>query len=351
MTSTNRPLPTALLVALLVFSGLAAFAFPAAGSHGAENGNYTVSLPNEEDHYPGDQGGLASINHLAAATGEAFDKVGAPNEINMHWIIITQPAIDFTECTTEDTRTFVIDEGHNDSGTSSTPGEDTQLVPYRKNAYFQSDRIMVEFYQDGSSPAAPSDAPPTVHPIDEIVAAQADCYYMPEEPGWYQINGYLNGTNANGDFVELTMPSHYFYICVCSSEEEAREKLGPPPSEQDDGGSSTPTPTESGDGPTATPTPTQGGGATPTPTQGGGGATPTPTQGGGGGGGGTATPTHGGGGSTATATTTQGGGGGATATQGGGGGGTPTLASGPGFGAIAAVLALLGGALLAHRRR
>lgn len=340
MTSSDGPLHPALVVALLVLSATAAFAFPAAGSHGAENGNYTVDLPNEEDHYPADEGGLASINHLAAATDEAFVDVGAPNEINMHFITITNDAIDYTECSTEDTRAFAIDEGNNDSGTSTTPGEDTDLVRYRESAYFKSDRITVEFYTEDdaeNNPAAPSDAPPTVHPIDEIVAAQDSCYYMPEDPGWYQINGKLNGTNADGDFVRLTMPSHYFYICRCANEEEARDELGPPPSERE----ATPTPTPTPGPGTPTPTPTATPTPTPTPT-----ATPT----------GTATPTPtaantGGGGATTTPTPATGDGATATPTRERGDLVTPTVGSGPGFGPTAAVMALIVGALLALRRR
>jgi len=78
---------------------------------------------------------------------------------------------------------------------------------------------------------------------NEIVAAQSSPYRMPEEPGWYQIDGFLNGTGFDGIHFSVELSSHYFYIRECSSEDEAREELGPPPSERNgDGDSTTPTP-------------------------------------------------------------------------------------------------------------
>lgn len=188
----------------------------------------------------------------------------------------------------------------------------------------------------------------TVHPGDEIVLGLADCNNWPDEPGWYRTYSYLNGTSTETDeTVEFFHFSNWVYICDCDTRSDAFETLGPPPGEggSSDGGSgATPTPTA-----TATPTATvtQGGGDS-TPTSGGGGgggATATPTTGGGTGG--TPTPTASSASSGTTSTPTATGGGGAS----GGGGATPTVGSGPGFGALAAVLALLAAGLLVHRRR
>lgn len=116
--------------------------------------------------------------------------------------------------------------------------------------------IFVDSYGEGSLGGEPV----SFNAEDQVVAAQNECYEMPGEPGWYQINARINGTGYNDEYIDSAdqgeIFSHYFYICECGSEEEAREQLGPPPSE--------PTPT-----PTASPTPP----SEPTPTP-----EPTPTR-------------------------------------------------------------------------
>ena len=105
--------------------------------------------------------------------------------------------------------------------------------------------IFVDSYGEGSLGGEPV----SFNAEDQVVAAQNECYEMPGEPGWYQINARINGTGYDGSYVDTAdqdagIFSHYFYICECGSEEEAREQLGPPPSEEDDGTSeSTPTAT------------------------------------------------------------------------------------------------------------
>ncbi|WP_255198599.1 PGF-CTERM sorting domain-containing protein [Halorarius litoreus] len=362
---------TSVLLALLVVTSVvAAFGGTASAGHGAEFGNYTVNLPNQEDHYPGEKGGQASIEHFAAGTQEAFDDVGASDGLEeMDWILIESQDISFADCQTSDTYAFGVDRDNDEPGTESN----INLLDYRKGGEFTNTYISVQFY-DGEELAAPSppdrggksegredgDGNPEMYPDDEIIAGQNSCYVMPEEPGWYQIDGKLNGTNWQGDFVTINVPSHYFYVCECANEQEAREKLGPPPSEQGSGSeSSEPTPTPEPEQ-TATPQPEQT--ATPEPEQ-----TPTSTAAP------TDSPTPQKQTQSATAAPKQrnGGGGGngngaqATARPSNGNGGqqtrpatvtarplpdTPTIAEGPGFGAGLAVLALLGAAFVALRR-
>lgn len=329
-------------------------------SHGAEFGNYTVFLPSKTDHYPRDEnpGGThnASIHHYAGGTIEAYDDLGIPHGFeNVSFIWIENQDIDFSECTTENTAAFGIDRDSDDPGTETN----IDLLQYRENTQFNKHEIIVNFFEgdeiaaeansesegdDGkeSEPGTQGegrgdgDDNAEIYPDDQVIAVQGEgsaggpCYAMPEEPGWYQIQGYTNGTGWNGKFVELHLPSHYFYVCVCDSEAEARDELGPPPSEQD---TTTPTPT-----PTATPTPTETG-ETPTPTETG--ETPTPTA--------TPTPTEAELTPTATATPTE-----AELTP------TPTETEerqqtpggegAPGFGVVGALAALLAAGLLAVRR-
>jgi PGF-CTERM protein len=341
---------TFIAVAALALAAVAAAGGAAAGgaaTTGHDNGigaNYTVALPSEEDHYPGTQGGAASIYHLAAA-GDAFEKTSSPEGLKrMDTLTISNQDVGFGSCSTENTAAFGLDYGNNDSGTTTNE----PLLKHRENSAFNEHSIYVDFY----GPDSLAGSPVRFKAIDQIVAVQQDCYQMPSEPGWYQINARINGTGYNGEYIDTkdegTIRSHYFYVCECSSRSEAESKLGPPPSEESDsggsGGSSTATPTPTA---TATPTPTPTATATPTPTpepdDSGGSSTATPT----------ATDTSGGGGSggtTATATAAAGGNTNAGGSQQGGAPATPTVGAGPGFGAVAALGALLGAALLAFRR-
>jgi PGF-CTERM protein len=356
--------------------------------HGTENGNYTVVIPEQQDHYPRDKNpdgtNDATVNHLSGLTKTLFEKAGTPKGTeNASWIWIKSQDIDFSECTPDTTRAFGIDRDGDDPGTET----DIDLLSYREDTIYNKHSIYVDFFESNEIAAPPrddqggqgegqgegredGDANLEVYPDDQIISVQEDCYGMPEEPGWYQIEGYGNGTGFNGQFGQTYLPSHYFYICECDSEQEAREQLGPPPSEQDgeDGGDSdesTATTTETDDGGDTTPTDAQGDDSTPTDAQG---DDSTPTDDGGG----DTTPTDDGGGDTTptddTTTdgtptddaTTDG-----TATTGttdtsdddevvggdGGDSGTPTNGDGPGFGIVAAFAALLGAGLLALRQR
>ena len=365
--------------------------------HGAENGNYTVDLPFDTDHYPRDEnpGGPynASINQFAAGTQKSYNEQGAPDGLEqMKYLRIENQDIDFSECTSSNTAAFGIDRDNDDAGTEV----DIDLLRYLEQSNFNDHSIEVDFYE-GNELGAPNppdrggreagredgDSNAELYPDDEIVSHQGyksgggPCYGMPEEPGWYQIEGFTNGTAWSGNEARIETISHYFYICVCGSEAETREQLGPPPSEQgdDDTAESTATATpmpDDSDGAerTATRTPTET--ATETPTE-----TPTaePDDGGGddsdsGDGGGSDSSDSGDsddGGSDGdsasqeTATATAGGSndGGRTsqqdqrqqAQQQGAGPATPTVGAGPGFGAVAALAGGLLAGLLALLRR
>jgi len=377
-----------------------------ASPHGAENGNYTVDFPFNTDHYPRDEnpGGEynASVNQFAAGTQESYNDQGAPDGLEqMKYLKIENQDIDFSECSSSNTAAFGIDRDNDASGTEV----DLDLLRYLEQSKFNDHSIEVDFYE-GDELGAPNppdrggkeagredgDSNAELYPDDEIVSHQGyrsgggPCYGMPEEPGWYQIEGFTNGTSFSGSEARIETISHYFYICVCDSEEEAREQLGPPPSEDGstdssteqtatatetatatpgDTGSTEETATATG---TATPTPTETATATPTET-----VTPTPTAepgdgGGGGDDGGSSSGDSGDGGSSdsgdnasqGTATATAGGSDGGQANQQqnqqqvqqeGAGPATPTVGAGPGFGAVAALAGALLTGLLALRRR
>ena len=305
----------------------------AAAAHDSD-ANYTVTLPNEDDHLPGDQNPEgASIEHDAAG-GEAFTDIAPDGFETFDRLELQSDHVDFSACSSENTAVFGVDRGDNNTGTQT----DDSLLEHMKSSTFREDSLEVVFYDEGDLGGNPTH----LEPEDAIVALQGagssggPCFTMPTEPGWYQISGTLEGTNHEGESVTIAAESHYFPICEgCHDEATAEEKLGPAPSRDGSGSDPTPTATETPAKTTATeepettattatdaPEPTDGGQSTPT-------ATESSTDG------------------TSAATETADGSAGGEA---GDRQGTPTPGDGPGFTGLAALLALLASALLVRRR-
>lgn len=324
------------LVALCVVANAGAVS-----ADGEPEANYTLEFPHTSDHYPGDENPEnASMHHFASVGQDLAEAEGAPNGFEViHHVGIRNAAFDFSACSSDNTAVFGLDRGNNNSGTRT----DEDLLKHRKDTKFGEEELVVEFFTEEDFGGEPID----VRPEDAIVAvlgagsAGGPCYTMPEEPGWYRMHGWANGTTEDGEFVEIEVKSNYQYICTCDSEAEAREKLGPPPSEAP----ADETPTPAGSTPTdSSPTPTAGGDRTATPppeTE----STSTATAEGGSGA--TATPTATSMADESTATSER------TATDEesrAGGAGTPTPADGSGFGVLAVLLAVAG-LLLVRRDR
>ncbi|WP_286671107.1 PGF-CTERM sorting domain-containing protein [Haloglomus halophilum] len=279
------------------------------------------------------------------------------------------------ECTVADTQAAGIDRGNDGASKyhSTRGGGDDSLVSAIQNSNINSTYGYFQF----AGPDSFGDRNIPLNHSDSFVAALGDCWANPEEPGWYRMTIWINGTNYQGEEIGWKGYNHWQYFCSdCENRQDAIEKFGPPGTNPDNPWKDTtvstastatatatptvtPTPTASGSDSTSTPSPTPGSGneqtatATPPPT-----ATPTPTA--------TDTPTP-----TATATATetasptpadQSGANTptetATATSGGGSNdaqqapdeGSPTAQSGPGFGFVVALLGTLVAALLAVRR-
>ena len=351
---TLRQLGATVLAALLVASavgGVAALATVpvAADQHTVDTAtdytdeaNFTVAFPFTTDHYPGSQNAQNGSIQYWAVGEQAMREVDAEEGAFISHVVISSDWIDYSECSTDNTAAFGIDRGNDNEGTQV----DEDLVSRMKDPDFRDDGLVITFYSwddfGGDPPYAAAD--------DAIVAEQGArssagaCLTVTDEPGWYQLQGFVNGTEADNGPDEppsddathagILASSNYLYVCECDSEAEARERLGPPPNEDPD-----PTPTATDDG--------AGGGdptATPTPTAGGGSDDPTATSVG----------TDGGSDDrTATPTATEAGDDGPATgdVDGGGGPTTPTVDGGPGFGPVVALLAFLATALLADRRR
>ncbi|QLD85732.1 PGF-CTERM sorting domain-containing protein [Natronomonas halophila] len=351
---------TTLLATSLVAGGVAFGVSPVAAYHPSDaedftdESNFTVVLPHQSDHYPGNQNKQNASIRYNVVGAEAFQEQGAQDGLYLDWVIVHAEYegvewIDYSACSTDNTAAFGFDRGNNKSGYKY----DEDLVSKQKKVEFKKGGIVINFYNWGDF----AGDPPIMLPQDAIVAQQGagsaagPCLTMTEKPGWYQVTGFANGTvndNArdeqpsdSAEYIDLQLRSTYVYVCECDSEQEAREQLGPPPNE---GGPTTPTSTP-------TPAPT-----TETPAQT---ATPeenTPQQ--------TATPASTEPPQTETPASTE-----PPQTQApvnteppqtepsgaSGSGGpnqlTPTPGEGPGFGAVAALAALLASGLIALRRR
>jgi PGF-CTERM protein len=314
--------------------------------------NLTVNFPYATDHYPGDRNEANGSIEYFASGAEAFEELDAEEGIFLDYVIIDAQWIDYSACDIPNTKAFGIDRGGDNPGTQV----DEDLVQKQKNTDFRDDGITINLY-DWSDFAGD---PPYMAPEDAIVAAQGagsqdgTCLTVTSEPGWYQIQGFLNGTVADNGPDEqpssgartagVKVNSNYLYVCDCDSRAEAEEQLGPPPGEEPKNTATpgptatpepTPTPTAEPDD-TATTEPTETPENTPQPT-----ATPedTPQP--------TDIPED-----TAAPTVTDSNTGGGGGDNGGNSntGMTPTAGSGPGFGAAVAVFALLASALLTNRR-
>jgi PGF-CTERM protein len=267
----------------------------------------------------------------------------------------------FAGCGASNAEVFGIDRGNDDPGTET----DESLFASIKSTKVNEDVFEADFYDEGDF----GGNPPTFYEGDELVGKTTGCIDTPDEPGWYQVSSTIASKDGN-----FEARSHYFYICDCSNEQEAREQLGPPPSEDTPTptatAESTPTATETAEStptpePTPTRTPPEDGTPFPSPTP-----TATPTA--------TAESTASSGSATAAETATSVGadedrsGGPDGASDGGDAGGSaaaagtpsptppedwaavvqqsPTAAEGPGFGAIAGLAGVLASALLLRRR-
>lgn len=198
----------------------------AAASHGPEEANYTV-VP-MSDRSPG------------ADNVRYGQRVVATAGIDLKTLEQTTATYEegsWSSCGPSDGETFGIDRGNTMSGYQV----DESLQSNVKSFSAGEDLFKVDYYgQDdfGSSTY--------LNQGDEFISV-ATCIDNPDEPGWYQISGTTSGVSESGERVTFGSESHYFWICNCENQDEAREQLGPPPSEPQ----STPTPT-------ATPTPDSG---------------------------------------------------------------------------------------------
>ncbi|QLD88093.1 PGF-CTERM sorting domain-containing protein [Natronomonas salina] len=315
------------------------FAGVAAAGHGSP-ANFTVYPETTEDRSPSTTTG----NYVMSSAGaDAFDSERGLKYVDFYWIESDQAS--FTGCNPDNARTFGIDRGNNNTGTQT----DVDLLEHMKNYNVGDNRITLELFDEGDFGGDPIN----LNAPDATIAVLADCVENTGDPGWYQFQGYVNGTTYDDSYEEVYLDSHYFWIGDFESEAGAREELGPPPSEDGPSDGNGDSDGSTGEGTTeqeATPTRTDDSsdengddGAESTSEEGSSQTgTPAPTS--------TDAVNDEGsdGGSTAEDSTADGQDAGANS-AGANGQSTPTPGDGPGFGALVTVFALLSAALLTRR--
>lgn len=352
----GRLFATGLLGVLLVSA-----AFVGVAATPGDDGDYAVTGDREGGVDPGredDEQQTFPINftffpvdHSPGVTGGSFEVYasGLSEKITGHDVVLQTTDFGLSSCTASDASAFGIDRGNDGSGTAT----DVSLLTAYKTYTSNDTGIYIGFYEQEALAGGPINA--TVD--DQVVARQNNCVSNPTDPGWYRARGFITGStkyDTNTDY-RIWATSQYTYVCDCESRQQARETLGPPPNEQGgDGNGGSGGAESSGDGGSGgSPTPTTEATATPEPD---GGSTPTAAGG--------DTPTSRASSATATADGPQNDPGGpdppastpsatgssrqgtaATARRTPLGNGTslvtPTIAEGPGFGALAALGALL----------
>lgn len=130
----------------------------------------------------------------------------------------------FGNCALTDARAEGVDRNNDNSGTST----DESLFTHFKRAEFGEHTAIVELYgknEEGGEPLA-------LNKDDQIIGALQQCWGIPDQPGWYQMNQLVNGTVETDDGLErkgVYMESHYIWFCDCEDRDEAVSTLGPPP--------------------------------------------------------------------------------------------------------------------------
>lgn len=148
---------------------------------------------------------------------------------------------------------FGIDRGNTHEGYEI----DEELMDNVKSFSAGEDELETTYYDENDFGASTH-----LDDGDQLVSV-TECINNPDEPGWYRIEGLTEGVNSPGEQVSYGGYSHYFWICNCENEAEAREQLGPPPSEPE--GTPTPSRTGAGDSGDTTGTPAGDDGGTTTP--------------------------------------------------------------------------------------
>lgn len=199
----------ALLLMSATVGALAVVTDQVSAGHGAE-ANYTV-IP--EDRQPG----MDNATYTQYAI--------SPRHVDyLDYIAATWHPGGFTGCGPGNTEVFGIDRGNNNDGRQV----DEDLRQYVEETHVGEDRFKADFYEKDDAVGSSTH----LAKGDQFVGYVKNCFDNPDEAGWYQIRSSVGGWTENDTYIQRNTSSHYFAVCDCKNEQEARRKLGPPPSEQ-----------------------------------------------------------------------------------------------------------------------
>lgn len=218
----DRALGVLLSIAVVVtaFAGLVVVA-DFVGTASADHemiGNFTINPRSASDRQPGADS--AGTEVLVTSDGDIHPSNGLKT---LEFIRASSQDFDFSGCNQLDTRVFGIDKNNDNPGTQT----DVNLLSNAERVEFNENEIFIDMVDSGGSAVS-------FQTDDQLVAVLGGCIENPDEAGWYQVTGKLNGTRSGGSPAGVAQQSHYFAICDCDSREQAIEKLGPPPSKGDE---------------------------------------------------------------------------------------------------------------------
>lgn len=200
----------AVVVTLSVSAGLAATVGVVGAEHGEPDADYTVEPMS--DRSPGAED-VRYGQIVVGQTDEDFETLEAMKAVYEEG--------SWADCGPDRSEVFGIDRGNTHDGYEV----DEDLTDNTKTFSAGEDVFEVEFYGEedfGSSTHLNS---------GDAIVSVAKCIDNPDQPGWYQITGSVTGVTGSGERKTIDGESHYFWVCDCEDEQEAREELGPPPSE------------------------------------------------------------------------------------------------------------------------
>jgi hypothetical protein len=231
--NTTRAVVGVSTVLLVVVTGVTAVSAVDTAAAAHEDGDHPDWIHEENHtvqpttHKPGEEAGVEVWASLPddERYGAGWEEVW----FAANWMPAAfSPEGNESQCTFEDIRTGGVDRGANNSGTTI----DESVVDNVKSFWIDENDdgqpyIMVELYKEEDIGGDPLH----LNYTDQVVVVLDECFTVPDEPGWYRVGSYMNGTLWEGGFLEGAGYSHYTYVCDCESREEAVEVLGRPPVE------------------------------------------------------------------------------------------------------------------------
>ncbi|MEF8915542.1 MAG: hypothetical protein V5A17_13005 [Natronomonas sp.] len=154
-----------------------------------------------------------NANYVMSSAGvDAFEAEQGLEIVDYYWLESSQA--DFSSCDPDNARVFGIDRGNNNTGTQI----DESLLQHMKSYNVGQSRITLDLFGEDDLGGEPIN----LYTPDATVAVLGDCVENTGEPGWYQFTGYVNGTTYAGNYEEVLLTPHYFWIGDFENEQEAR---------------------------------------------------------------------------------------------------------------------------------